>query len=132
MKYIQIKTEQGYELIPAEKYTSPVSKSAYVIPDIQPYIPMGGPEAQKFIDRSNEARYISSRSRHREFLKRNNFVEVGDDSTYRPDNVASRHGKTQENFERFNKRKYRGYDVTKMAKSTPVQWSTPDIARLKK
>ena len=41
-----------------------------VIPDIQPYKAVAGDMAGK---------YITSRSHHREYLKRNGFVEVGNE-----------------------------------------------------
>jgi hypothetical protein len=42
----------------------------YVIPDIEPYKAVAGDMAGK---------YIKSRKEHREFLKRNNFQEVGNE-----------------------------------------------------
>src|SRR5688572_4097589 len=47
------------------------ARSHYIIPDIEPYKAVGGDMAGK---------YITSRSQHREFLKRNGFEEVGNDS----------------------------------------------------
>lgn len=43
---------------------------SYVVPDIEPYIAVAG-------DRMGKP--ISSRREHREFLKRNKFVEVGNE-----------------------------------------------------
>lgn len=47
-----------------------IIQPAMVTPDIQPYRAMGGDRAGK---------YITSRREHREFLKRNRFVEVGNE-----------------------------------------------------
>ncbi len=47
-----------------------VINPTFVSPDIQPYKAMAGDRAGK---------YISSRREHREFLKRNRFVEVGNE-----------------------------------------------------
>lgn len=44
--------------------------ASYVIPDIEPYKAMGGDMSGK---------HITSRRQHREFLKRNRFVEVGNE-----------------------------------------------------
>ena len=45
-------------------------KSPYIIPDIQPYKAVAGDEA---------GRMITSRSQHRAYLKRNGFIEVGNE-----------------------------------------------------
>lgn len=56
------------ELIPAEQYRGPsTSKSAYVVPDIQPYQSMVNGEM------------ITSRSQHREHLKKHNCFEIGNE-----------------------------------------------------
>jgi hypothetical protein len=47
-----------------------VIQAAMVSPDIQPYKAVAG-------DRAGQ--YITSRREHREFLKRNRFVEVGNE-----------------------------------------------------
>lgn len=58
-----------HKLIPAEEYGGPsTSKTAYVSPDIQPY-------------RSQiTGEIISSRSQHREHLKRHNCFEIGNET----------------------------------------------------
>lgn len=48
-------------------------KGPYVMGDIEPYIAVGGDMAGK---------PITSRSRHREFLNRNKFTEVGNEKEY--------------------------------------------------
>lgn len=55
------------------KHPHPVTRVLsvpYVTPDIQPYMAVAG-------DRAGQ--YITSRHEHREFLKRNSFVEVGNE-----------------------------------------------------
>lgn len=47
-----------------------IIQPAMVTPDIKPYQAMGGDKA---------GQYITSRKEHREFLKRNNFVEIGNE-----------------------------------------------------
>jgi hypothetical protein len=54
------------------------------MPDIEPYKAMGGDMAGK---------YIGSRSTHREYLKRNNFIEVGNEKDY----FFKHNGKTHDN-----------------------------------
>ena len=130
MRYIQIKTDEGWELVPADAFPKRERKAPYVWSDLKAYVPVAGPEAQAIINRSRDARYIDGRKQHREFLKRNDLTVVGNDSSYRPENMAARHGKTPENYEKFNKRTYRGYNVTEMAKETPTGWSDPDTERL--
>ena len=61
-----------------------VNKSARVWSDIQPYQAVGGDVAGK---------YITSRSHHREFLKRNNCIEVGNEKDY----FFKHKGKTPDN-----------------------------------
>lgn len=48
----------------------PKKSGHYIIPDIQPYKAVAGDMAGK---------WITSRSQHREFLKRNGFQEVGNE-----------------------------------------------------
>ena len=71
-KLVEIKTATG------TKYVHPDSlkkkpKTHHIIPDIQPYRVVAG-------DRAGE--YITSRSEHREYLKRNDFIEVGNEKEY--------------------------------------------------
>lgn len=49
------------------------NKSAHIWPDIQPYEAKAGDMAGK---------EITSRSKHREFLRRNNLIEVGNEKDY--------------------------------------------------
>ena len=58
---------------PPEK---PVPKKVHhIMPDIEPYKPVGGEEAKR-------GEYITSRSKEREYLKRNNCVQVGTEKDY--------------------------------------------------
>lgn len=59
------------------KYGS-AKKTHHVIPDIEPYVAIAGDRAGKV---------ISSRKEHREFLRRNNFEEIGNEKDY-----MTRHG----------------------------------------
>lgn len=55
------------------KNGDPSASSHHVIPDIEPYIAVTG---------DMEGKWITSRKQHREFLKRNNLVEVGNEKAY--------------------------------------------------
>lgn len=48
-------------------------KAHHVIPDIEPYVAIAGDRAGKV---------IRSRKEHREFLRRNNFEEIGNEKDY--------------------------------------------------
>lgn len=65
------------ELIPIDewlaKYGERSVKAHYVQPDIEPYMAVSGDRAGKM---------IRSRREHREFLKRNQFEEVGNEKAY--------------------------------------------------
>lgn len=68
MKKTWIQDPVTGELIPKEEYRGPSeSKAAYIVPDIQGYKSMATGE------------WISSRSEHREHLKRHNLVEIGNE-----------------------------------------------------
>ena len=56
-----------------EKYGEPVEKSHHIIGEFQPYQPVTG---------DMEGKWITSRKQHREFLRRNNLVEVGNEKSY--------------------------------------------------
>ena len=87
------------KLVPKEEYRRERT-GPYIIPDLQPYVPVGGPEAEKFMKDPSRARMIEGRKAHREYLKRNGFIEVGDDKS-----AFTRHGgKTEENAQRFTPR----------------------------
>ena len=54
------------ELVPVEEYQAPASAGVFVMGDIKPYKSMATGEM------------IEGRAAHREHLKRNNLVEIGD------------------------------------------------------
>lgn len=71
-RYIQ--DPETHELIPAELYKRPVrDKAFHVMPDIKPFKSVCGDIA---------GQEISSRSKLREFEKRNGLVQVGSDTSY--------------------------------------------------
>ena len=123
MRYIQIKTDDGYRLVPADQFVRPERKAPYVWSDLKAYQPVAGPEAQRFMTDRKNARLIDGRKQHRDFLRRNDFIEVGDQ--LKPAEVVANRGKTPENFARHHKRTHKGYDLNEMAKETPVTWSDP-------
>lgn len=55
------------------KYGERSNRAHYVQPDLEPYMAVSGDMAGKF---------IRSRREHREFLRRNNFEEVGNERAY--------------------------------------------------
>ena len=57
----------------AAKYAEKSATAHHVIGDIEPYQAVTGDMA---------GRWITSRSQHREFLKRNNLIEVGNEKSY--------------------------------------------------
>lgn len=64
------------DLIPLERWLAKYgsgAKSHHVIPDIDPYVAIAGDMAGKV---------IRSRKEHREFLRRNNFEEIGNEKDY--------------------------------------------------
>ena len=61
-----------------EKYGEPVEKSHHITDEFQAYKPVTG---------DMQGKWITSRRQHREFLKRNNLVEVGNEKSY-----MTRHG----------------------------------------
>lgn len=68
MKRTYVQDPVTHELIPKEDWHGPsVSKTAYVMPDIQGYKSMATGE------------WISSRSEHREHLRRHGLVEIGNE-----------------------------------------------------
>jgi len=48
-------------------------KGHYIIPDIKPY---------KAVTGDMQGKWITSRKQHREFLKRNDLIEVGNEKSY--------------------------------------------------
>lgn len=69
--------KEAKELIPLDewlaKYGERTSKAHYIQPDLEPYMAVSGDMAGKV---------IRSRREHREFLRRNGFVEVGNEKAY--------------------------------------------------
>ena len=57
---------------PKRKVTT---KAHHIMPDIAPYKAIAGEDAK-------QGKYITSRSKEREYLKRNNCVQVGDEKDY--------------------------------------------------
>jgi len=55
------------------KYGEPTTRAHYVQPDLKPYVAVAGDMA---------GRVITSRRAHREFLRRNNLQEVGNEKAY--------------------------------------------------
>lgn len=64
-RYIQCPVT--HNLIPVEEYRSIEPKSAMVMPDIEPYQSMA------------DGTWITSRSQHREHLKRHGCIEIGNE-----------------------------------------------------
>jgi len=69
---VKIKTATGARYVSRDSLKKK-PKTHHIIPDIQPYMAVGG-------DRAGE--YITSRSEHREYLRRNNCIEVGNEKEY--------------------------------------------------
>lgn len=67
MRYRFIQDPETGELIPADEYRPKAATHHYVMPDIHGYRSMASGE------------YITSRSRHREELKRHGLIEVGNE-----------------------------------------------------
>ena len=65
----------------------------YIQPDLPDYRPMGGPEAQAFFENPRAARMISGRKQHRDYLRRNGFIEVGNEK----EAFLKHNGKTADN-----------------------------------
>lgn len=89
-----IQHPETHKLIPADEYTfQSESNAPRVIGDIEPYQAITGDMAGK---------WITSRSQHREFLRRNNLVEVGNEKEY-----MTRHGgMTPDNPNLISERKH--------------------------
>ena len=66
------------ELIPADQVTYERESKVHIVGDIEPY---------KAVTGDMEGKWIRSRKEHREFLRRNNLVEVGNEKAY-----FTRHG----------------------------------------
>jgi hypothetical protein len=70
MKKSWIWDSEQRKLVPKESYKRPQQEGVFIQGDIEPYKALGGDMAGKM---------ITSRSQHREFLKRNGFIEVGNE-----------------------------------------------------
>ena len=68
----------------ANKKRRPQAKVHHIIPDIEPYRTVGG---------DAPGTLITSRSKHREYLRRNNAIEVGNEKDY----FFKHQGKTPDN-----------------------------------
>lgn len=68
---VEIKTPTGYKYV-HKSALEKKAKSHHIIPDIEPYQAVG-PEAGK---------YITSRSKEREYLRRHNLIQVGNEKEY--------------------------------------------------
>ena len=82
-KLVKIKTDWGVKYVSADSLKQK-PKMHHIMTDIEPYKAMAGDMAGK---------YITSRSQHREYLKRNDFVEVGNEKEY----FFKNQGKTEYN-----------------------------------
>lgn len=85
-KKVWVQCPETKQLIPKDEYlaTRHADRACYIIPDMQPYKAVAGDMAGK---------EIGGRRQHREFLRRNNFIEVGNEWSY-----FTRHGgKTPDN-----------------------------------
>lgn len=91
MKWTQIKTPDGPKLVPA-KEKGP-QKGPFVFGDIKPYRAVTG---------DMQGKWISSRSQHREFLKRNDLVEVGNEKSF----MTRHNGKSPDNPNLMSERKH--------------------------
>lgn len=88
------------KLVPKEEYQAPERTAPYIQPDLAPYVPVGGPEGERFLKNPSEARMIEGRKAHREYLKRNGFIEVGNEKS-----AFTRYaGKTEDNARRMTPR----------------------------
>jgi len=94
-RWIQIRTENGPELVPADEYTSTTEarKGPFVFGDIQPYQAITG---------DMQGKWITSRSQHKAFLRRNNLVEVGNEKAY----FTKYGGKSPDNPNLISERKH--------------------------
>lgn len=68
-----------------ERQAAPKRKMHHIMVDIEPYIPVGGDGGHKTV--------ITSRSKEREYLKRNNCIQVGNEK----ETFFKHNGKTEDN-----------------------------------
>jgi len=99
-RYVQIKTDSGYKLVAAEEADRRREQTApWVRGDYEPYVPVAGPEAEKWLRGDKDRKMISGRKQHREFLRKNGFEEVGTEKK-----AFERYaGKTPENYEYYRR-----------------------------
>ena len=69
-----------------KKRNKPEKHAYYIQPDIEPYRAVAGEDAKK-------GKWITSRSKEREYLKRNNCIQVGNEKDY----FFKYNGKTPDN-----------------------------------
>lgn len=74
--YVEIKTPTGCKIVHKDSLKKR-PRSHHIMPDIEPYQATGGDVAI-----NGERPVITSRSKHREFLRRNNYEEVGNEKDY--------------------------------------------------
>ena len=68
--WVQVKTPEGFTLVLKQDYVKPKKKVHHIMPDIEPYRATAGEDVGK---------YITSRSHEREYLRRNNCIQVGNE-----------------------------------------------------
>ena len=91
MRKSYVQCPKTLKLIPKDKYFAKPPQTHMVMPDIAEY--------RNIID----GEVISSRSQHREFLRKHDLVEVGNEK----ESFSKYQGKTRENHEALSNRKYR-------------------------
>ena len=69
-RYVVRRNQQTGELETVERKSTPRTKHLHIMPDLPPYKAVSGDMAGK---------EVSGRKQHREFLKRNGFMEVGNE-----------------------------------------------------
>ncbi len=96
MRQRYIQHPETLELVPIEHYVRPSDVNApMVMPDIAPY--------QSMID----GQMITSRSIHREHLKKNGCIEIGNETKYlKSRGVAPPPGLKESLIQEFNRRGY--------------------------
>lgn len=123
-RYVQKREDGKLVMVDATDWVAPPRKTPYVMTDLKDYMPVAGPEAQKFLTRDPDRKMISGRKAHREYLKKNGLIEVGNEK--KP--FVEHSGKTRENHNHWNNRYYKGHKV----EPSEGDWEIPDINRLEK
>lgn len=70
--WVQVTENGKHRLVRKEEYQRPKRKVHHIMPDIEPYKAIAGEDAK-------QGKYITSRSHEREYLKRNNCIQVGNE-----------------------------------------------------